>query len=445
MSIQAEAPTRPKVERLPPLPPPDTVYRPMRKRIHLAFFLAFVAAPFTNLMRFDIPRQRFYFAGFELWISEFAIIFFALMFLMFVIAASAIIHGRIYCSYACPQMIFSEWSQDVERWGKRVAQKLRAASPALKKRVAQALFYAVLLVASVFLAFVFTSYFVEPRDLLGRLLHFDLVTVGGITGATVTLITFLDFTLVRQKFCTSVCPYGYIQGMLQDKHTLLVRYQDGVGEAKDCIECKKCVRVCEMGIDIRDSPFQIECVHCGDCIDACEDVLRKVGKPGLIHYTWGEAPKADAKAEPWYLRWGFRDAKRVVVLLIMAFYLTGLALALSLRRPVLVEINPDRSTMYTVLDDGRIANLIRLKLANRTGRAAQVRLWVEDLPGADLALPANPVLLQPGETFERTVELRAPFAADGQDVHHIRILAQANDARKADAEEMTFITPLKRK
>jgi cytochrome c oxidase accessory protein FixG len=363
---------------------------------------------------------------------------------MFVIAASAIIHGRVYCSYACPQMIFSEWSQDVERWAKRQAQKLKTASPRLKQVTARGLFYAVLLVASVFLAFVFTSYFLEPRDLLGRLLHLDLVTVGGITGATVTLITFLDFTLVRQKFCTTVCPYGYIQGMLQDKHTLLVSYQDGVGAAKDCIECKKCVRVCEMGIDIRDSPFQIECVHCGDCIDACEDILRKVGKPGLIHYAWGETPKAAVLLEPWYKRWGFRDAKRLVILLILAFYLTGLGLALSLRRPVLVEINPDRSTLFKVLDDGRVANLIRLKLANRTGKATQVRLWVDGLDGAELALPANPVLLQAGQTFERTVELRAPFKLDGQDVHHIRILAQADGDRKADAEEMTFITPLKR-
>ena len=447
MSIQSEAAAKPKVERLPPLPPQETVYKRIRKRFHLAFFLAFVAAPFSNLMRFDIPRQRFYFAGVELWISEFSIIFFALMFLMFVIAASAIIHGRVYCSYACPQMIFSEWSQSVERWAKRqVQQRLKAASAGLKDAAAKGLFYGILGLASVFLAFVFTSYFVHPRDLLGRLLHFDLVTVGGITGAVVTLFTFLDFTLVRQKFCTTICPYGYIQGMLQDKHTLLVAYQDGVGEAKDCIDCKKCVRVCEMEIDIRNSPYQIECIHCGDCIDACEDILRKVGKPGLIHYAWGENPKvATGQKEAWYLRWGFRDAKRVVIFGIMACYLGGLALALSLRRPVLVEINPDRATMYKLLDDGRVANMIRLKLANRTGRNVQVRLWVEGLPGADLALPANPVALKPGESFERTVELRAPFVQDGEDVHHIRILAQSDAARKSDAEEMTFITPIKRK
>jgi len=446
MSIQAEASPKPRVERLPPLPPPETVYKRIRKRLHLACFLCFVAAPFTNLMRFDLPRQRFYFAGAELWISEFAIIFFALMLLMFVIAASAIVYGRIYCSYACPQMIFSEWSVSVEKWAGALARRwLKGAGAELRKAAGRGVFYAVLAAASVFLAFVFTSYFVEPRDLLGRLLHFDLVTVGGITGASVTLITFLDFTLVRQKFCTSVCPYGYLQGMLQDRHTLLVSYQDGVGDEKDCIECKQCVRVCEMGIDIRDSPYQIECVHCGDCIDACEAILRKVGKPGLIHYAWGEVKVADALREPWYRRWGFRDGKRVVILLILACYLGGLGLALSLRRPVLVEINPDRAIMFKVLPDGRIANLIRLKLANRTGKVARTLLTVEGLPGAELALAANPIVLQPGETFANTVELRAPFVEDGQDVHHIRILAQTDAARQPDAEELTFITPLKRK
>ncbi len=289
---------RPKVQRLPPLPPPDTVYHRIRKRVHLICFLVFVALPFFNVMRFDIPRQRFYFAGFELWISEFGIIFFALMFLMFLIAASAILYGRIYCGYACPQMIFSEWSCSVENWTqKKISRRFPRWGAKLKTTVAKTAWLVVLAVVSIFLAFVFTSYFVEPRDLLSRLLHLDLVTAGGVTGATVTLITFLDFTLVRQKFCTTVCPYGYLQGILQDNESLLVVYRDGQGEQKVCIECGKCVRVCEMDIDIRKSPHQIECVHCGDCIDACEDVLRRVGRPGLIHYAWGNQPKDASRRE----------------------------------------------------------------------------------------------------------------------------------------------------
>ena len=60
----------------------------LRKRIHLVCFLIFLALPFLNVIRFDIPRERFYFAGFELWINEFAIIFFTLMFLMFLVVVS---------------------------------------------------------------------------------------------------------------------------------------------------------------------------------------------------------------------------------------------------------------------------------------------------------------------------------------------------------------------
>ena len=106
--------------------------------------------------------------------------------------------------------------------------------------------------------------------------------------------------------------------MLGDGDTLIVHYRD---EDRECIECKKCVRVCHMGIDIRTSPYQIECIHCGECIDACVDVLGRLGKQGLIHYVWGEhGEKLGTGDKSWYQKLGLRDAKRVVVLLIILCY-----------------------------------------------------------------------------------------------------------------------------
>jgi polyferredoxin len=67
-----------------------------------------------------------------------------------------------------------------------------------------------------------------------------------------------------------------------------VDYRD---PAQECINYKKCVRVCPMGIDIRNSPYQIECIHCGECVDACNDILARLGKDGLIHYAWGKSGK----------------------------------------------------------------------------------------------------------------------------------------------------------
>ena len=77
-------------------------YHRTRKLIHLFCFLIFLALPFFNVMRFDIPRQRFYFFGNELWISEFGIIFLSRMFLMFVIVASSILFGRILLRICMP-------------------------------------------------------------------------------------------------------------------------------------------------------------------------------------------------------------------------------------------------------------------------------------------------------------------------------------------------------
>ena len=429
-------------EKRPALPPLGHAHRPLRKVIHLICFLIFLVLPFSNLMRFDIPHQRFYFGGAEIGISEFSILFFALMFLMFVITAMAIVYGRIYCGYACPQMIFQEASISIERWAAKLVQtRLPKLSAGAKKVFGKGLFLAILAVASVVLAFIFTAYFIEPRDLFGRLIHGDLRSVGGITGASVTLLTFLDFTLVKETFCTTVCPYGYLQGILQDKQSLLVAYQDP-GNA--CIDCKKCVRVCEMGIDIRKGPYQIECVHCGDCIDACEDVLRKVGHPGLIHYSWGGAAASEAR-EPWLKRIGIRDAKRWVILAVMVAYLTALGLTLHLRKPVLMRISPDRTTLFQVLPNGRVANRVRMNLDNHTSKAAQIKVWVEGLPGGEVSIAANPFTLAPGQSLEQVFDVTAPATWAGvQELNPILVKIQSSNRNDSDSAEMMFIMPSKR-
>ena len=123
----------------------------LRKLVHLICFLVFMALPFLNVVRADIPHQRFYFFGIEFWINEFASIFFALMFLMFLVIATSVLYGRVYCGYACPQMIFSEASVLLENWLRR---KVGLNKNTWKVRV---LFYSTVAIGSVFLAFIFIS------------------------------------------------------------------------------------------------------------------------------------------------------------------------------------------------------------------------------------------------------------------------------------------------
>jgi cytochrome c oxidase accessory protein FixG len=413
----------------------------LRKRIHLFCFLVFLALPFFNLVRFDLPRQRFYFFGHELWISEFGIVFLTLMFLLFVLVALSVFYGRIYCGYLCPQMIFSEASHALEarlrRW---TGKKLISWNPKRRALAAGALFHILVGAASIALAFVFIAYFVEPRDLFHRLLSFDIQTAGGISGAAVTLVTYLDFSLLRLRFCATVCPYGYLQGMLADGNTLLVQYRDA---AHGCIECKKCVRVCPMGIDIRKSPFQIECVHCGECIDACDEIMAKLKKPGFVHYTWGEHGErlGELRERSWFYRMGIRDAKRVIVLAIVAIYAGGLFTAIAMRRDVLVRVSPDRSTLYRIGADGRVYNTFRYSIANRAHQAAAVTFSFRQLPGGMVSAASNPVSVPAGQSVQGEFQISTTRAHRADLVTHFTIVTTTAPSQTVDNFPMTFIAP----
>jgi polyferredoxin len=232
--------------------------------------------------------------------------------------------------------------------------------------------------------------------------------------------------------------------MLADRSTLLVEYRD---LKSDCIECKKCVRVCHMGIDIRHSPHQIECVHCGECIDACVDVLGRLGKDGLIHYAWGSQGRTTGEGrviEPWYMRLGFRDARRVVILLIVLVYASGLGVALAMRHTVLVKIAPDRASqavMFTTDAEGRIVNRYRMILANRGTEEARVVLEIQGLPGATLENVRTTVVLAPGQELSQGFEIAAPARGLQPLVNHFRVVARAEPGSTVDQFDMTFIAP----
>jgi cytochrome c oxidase accessory protein FixG len=420
-----------------------------RKLIHLICLLIFIVLPFFNVMRFDIPRQRFYFAGYELWINEFGILFFTLLFLLYVITAASMLYGRVYCGFMCPQMIFSEAANSLEDRLRRLLNKRANRLSSRQRQLAtQGLLYAVVGLASVFLAFVFISYFVEPRDLLQRLMALDMKTAGGVAGAATTLIIFLDFAFLRQRFCKLICPYGYLQGMLGDNNTLIVHYRDKAADAgRECIECRKCVRVCHMGIDIRQSPYQIECIHCGECIEACDDILGRFGKEGLIHYTWGERGEVVADRQvPFLRRIGLRDAKRLVVILVLLFYASGLTVVLSMRDNVMVRIAPVRSTLFRLVGTGstsRVHNTFRMIIANRQSKAAELSITLTGLPGASIEL-AQPVRLQANQSMEQVFDISVPANTLPPGVNHFEIRSVAAPGAESSSFKMTFITPSKK-
>jgi cytochrome c oxidase accessory protein FixG len=445
-STLIEVPPPPVAKGKPkPLPPPAPFYRRLRKSIHAVCFLVFVVLPFFDLMRFDLPKQRFFFFGNELWISEFAILLFSMMFLLFAIVAMTLLYGRVYCGYLCPQNIFSEAADELkDRIRRLVTKKFIEFPQARRKWMERILFWAVLAPASVFLAFIFTAYFVEPRDLWNRLATLDVATAGGISGLSVTILTFLDFAFLRHTFCTTVCPYGFLQSMLVDQDSLLVHYREPDPAHKSCIECKKCVRVCYMNIDIRVSPHQMECIHCGECIDACDEILARVGKPGLIHYAWGEEGATlrhgDPAAEPWYKKIGLRDPKRIVTLVVIVFYFAGLMFYLGQRHAIYVRVNPERSqSLYKLDPSGEVRNEFRVRAANRSRQDGTIDLEVQGLNGA--RIESRHIAIRAGEELEYPFAIHAP--RNGELVQHFTLRATARPELTTEDFDLTFLRPQK--
>jgi polyferredoxin len=300
------------------------------------------------------------------------------------------------------------------------------------------LFSLVLLPAAVFFSFIFISFFINPIDLFHRLMAFDIRTAGGIAGASVTLVTLLDFAFLRQRFCISICPYGYLQSMLSDKHTLLVNYVDPEGE---CIGCKNCIRTCPMGIDIRLSNRQIECTHCGECIDACATVRGKSGKESLIFYAWGDSSQRASDEKAWYRKLGLRDGKRVAVLVLMLLYASALTLFISLRKPVLVHIMPDRSSLYTIDEDGMIHNHFRLLASNRGHKDALLRISTADLQGARIVGVDQGVKLVSGQTVQKEFDVVAVPGSVTPGINPMTILTVVTPDQKMEPLRENFFAP----
>src|SRR5215468_9856088 len=184
---------------------------------------------------------------------------------------------------------------DKERWG-----------PA--KFVKKGMTHVSWLVIALLTGGAFVFYFRDAPTLAAELVAGTAPGIAYLFLGIFTLTTYLLGGIAREQVCIYMCPWPRIQGAMVDRETLLVSYKPHRGEPRgphkkgqtwegrgDCIDCKACVAVCPMGIDIRDGS-QLECIQCALCIDACNDIMGKIGRPrGLIAYDTIAGQEAAAR------------------------------------------------------------------------------------------------------------------------------------------------------
>ena len=324
--------------------------------------------------------------------------------------------GRIFCGWICPQTIFMEMVfRKIEYWIEgdyKQQMKLNKdpwSSNKLVKKTSKHLIFFIIsfLIANTFLAYIIGSQALweiqidDPQNHIGGLLVLLLFT----------FIFYMVFSQLREQVCTTICPYGRLQGVLLDKDSIVVAYdyKRGEGRAKfrkgedrkeankgDCIDCYQCVDVCPTGIDIRNGT-QLECVNCTVCMDACDHMMDSVGlEKGLIRYA-SENEISEGKRSGWTTR---MIGYAVVLTILFAAMVT----MLFVRDDVQAIILRSSGTLYTQTENGDYQNIYTVKLLNKTNEQLSIEIKDIDNKG-ELVVASSNILLDPQKEFNTAMVL----------------------------------------
>jgi cytochrome c oxidase accessory protein FixG len=144
------------------------------------------------------------------------------------------------------------------------------------------------------------------------------------------------------------------------------------------VDCLQCVVACPAGIDIRDG-LQMECIQCGLCADACDAVMRKLGRPtGLIAYDTDENLARRTRGEPQVLR--IVRARTILYAALIAGVGGTMLYGLATRSFTGLSVLHDRNPIFVQLSDGSIRNGYTLRLLNKRPVDRVFTLELDGLP-----------------------------------------------------------------
>ena len=434
-----------------------------RRGLAYVLMAVFVLVPWVRiggepLLLLDLIHREFTIVGATFRPTETPLLMLLILGIFFSVFLISALFGRVWCGWACPQTVYMEFLfRPLERWFEGSYQQQKAIDKAggSLQRLLKNVVY--LLLACV-LANTFVAYFVGTEQLAAWMTRSPVehptafLVMAGVTGAM-----FFDFSWFREQTCLVVCPYGRFQSALLDRHSLIVGYDPQRGEPRgklkkarqgaqalpvaaraeaspgDCIDCKACVTTCPTGIDIRDG-LQMECINCTQCIDACDAIMTRIGRPtGLIRYS----SQSELEGEPTRIA---RPRVAIYAVLVVGLF-TALGALLSTRVPVKVTVLRGR-TPFAVLADGRVQNMLQLKIDNYQPDAHAYRVEVLEPSGAEVVQAESPLevdphtlestsvfVLVPSEVFKGgscPARLRITDDADFEEVVEYRLLGPRN-------------------
>ncbi|WP_338466277.1 cytochrome c oxidase accessory protein CcoG [Novosphingobium sp. ZN18A2] len=415
----------------------------------------------------DLAHRRFYMFNIEIWPQEFYFVAGLLIMAgigLFLVTSAV---GRAWCGYACPQTVWTDLFQHVDRFldGDRNAQLRLAKAPWGPAKVARRVFkWSIYLLIAFLTGGAWIFYFADAPTLQHE---FWTGQAAPVAYATVGVLTFTTFWLggfMREQVCVYMCPWPRIQTAMLDEKSLLVTYKYWRGEPRgsvkkaeknpdafgDCVDCNQCVAVCPTGIDIREGT-QVGCITCALCIDACDRVMGQVGRPrGLIDYTTLDDTARELRGEPHTpIRKTLFRPRTLIYFGIWAALGLGLLFMLGHRTRLDLSVAKDRNPEYVLLSSGSVRNGYTVKLRNMEDRPRKMEVTLDGLAAGSMytdemeATDASRKL-----TFEvpadETMRLRVyvtekgPGAEGGDFSFNLRAMDKEGGT---DTERTTFTTP----
>ncbi len=390
--------------------PADGTWNRRRRIVAYVLMVVYLALPHIDIngkpaIWLNAVRREFTFFGYTFLATDTLLFMLLLGTLVLTVFTFTALFGRVWCGWGCPQTVWMEYLfRPIERMvegGRMGSLQIDKSGSHVNPR--RLLKNAIYFVIALVLAHTFLAYFVGVDQLAvwvrrSPVEHPSSFAIMAVT----TILVFLDFVYFREQTCTIACPYGRWQSVLLDRSSLVVAYDYGRGEprmkgtksrpadAGDCIECGACVATCPTGIDIRDG-LQMECIHCTQCADACDAIMTSIGKPtGLIRYTSREVIEG-GKRHLLRPRTVVYPAALALVIGVFIWQLDTKAAA-----DVTLLRSPDRP--FTEEADGRIANQVRMRIANRSGEDQRYQISVDGVDEGQVVIPVNPFPVAEGKT-----------------------------------------------
>jgi polyferredoxin len=145
----------------------------------------------------------------------------------------------------------------------------------------------------------------------------------------------------------------------------------------------------------------MECVNCCNCIDACNSVMKKVGRdPGLIRYA--SQDQIEGKSDR--IRFTPRLKAYGTLLAVLS---SVLFILLLVRNPVSAEAIRAPGSQYQVFPDGSVMNIYQVRGMNKTGKETTGTLELLNVEG-DLRYGNQRLTLPPQEQMKTIMVLTLP-------------------------------------